>query len=148
MGAQFPADRIADPLNRAWSNLKDWKHQHPARRSDGISARCSLASHDEPYGGNQWNGNYAPRHRDAANWRAGPLSTPSPQGAILYRLGPHSGAFMWLVGLCEKESTMKFVLLCAALSFVVWTAPARAEELCAKPRSPTAAEQSNRQPLL
>ena len=57
------------------------------------------------------------------------LSTVS----FLYRLGPHSGAFMWLLGLCEKESTMKFVLLCAAMSFVVWTAPARAEELCIGP---------------
>ena len=28
---------------------------------------------------------------------------------------------------------MKSVLLCAALSFVVWTAPARAEELCIGP---------------
>jgi hypothetical protein len=28
---------------------------------------------------------------------------------------------------------MKFVLLCAALSFVVWTAPARADEICVGP---------------
>ena len=28
---------------------------------------------------------------------------------------------------------MKFVLLCAALSFVVWAAPARAGELCIGP---------------
>ena len=35
----------------------------------------SLASHDEPYGGNQRNWDYAPRHRVAANRRPGPLST-------------------------------------------------------------------------
>jgi hypothetical protein len=28
---------------------------------------------------------------------------------------------------------MKIVLLCAALSFVVWTAPARADEICVGP---------------
>ena len=71
----IPADRTAAPLRRSWINLKVWKHQHPASSSGGTSARCSLASHDEPYGGNQRNGDYAPRHRVAANRRPGPLST-------------------------------------------------------------------------
>jgi hypothetical protein len=39
---------------------------------------------------------------------------------------------------------MKFVLLCAALSFVVWTAPARAEELCIGPACVGTGEHRNR----
>ena len=56
---------------------------HPASSSGGSCARCSLASHDEPYGGNQWNGDYAPRHRVATNRRPGPLSTLA--GASFWR---------------------------------------------------------------
>ena len=51
--------------------------------SGGPAHGAASLPHDEPYGGNQWNGDYAPRHRVAANRRPGPLSTLA--GASFWR---------------------------------------------------------------
>ena len=97
IGVSVPSNNInsrtAPPLPNSRPNVPEtFSVQHGATSrigsintssSGGSCARCSFASHDEPYGGNQWNGDYAPRHRVAANRRPGPLSTLA--GASFWR---------------------------------------------------------------
>ena len=76
IGVSVPSNNInsqtAPPLPNSRPNVPEtFSVQHgatsrsgsinsPAGSSGGSCARCSLAFHDEPYGGNQWNGDYAP----------------------------------------------------------------------------------------